>query len=323
MTLRMMRIAGLLLAWFLFTGGSHVSAAELLRWQWRPGAQWESELKQTIDQETTVGQRVVTLSGTQRIVMQYTVDEVASDGVAKVLLMVTRLQLNLDLGNLGKIEFDSDLDKEPAGLTTALAGPFRALVGAKITQRMAADGKVLEFELPDDVRQSIESNPLARQMFFQGIMSELAGKASLPLPEGQVEMGQEWKSEGKISTELGDTPVTTIYRYRGKAAKATGNLDIIDVRVELGAFPPEVVAQTPIKLVEQNGQGTVWFDNQLGRLSSAHFEQLQTIEIGKDDQQITQKLRKTTDVNIKLPTAEALPTEAPATTPPPAVPPTE
>jgi hypothetical protein len=136
-------------------------------------------------------------------------------------------------------------------------------------------------------------------------------------------MGQEWKSEGKIGTEFGETPVTTIYRYRGKAAKATGNLDIIDVRVELGAFPPELLAQTTMKLVEQNGQGTIWFDNRQGRMSSAHFEQQQTVEIGKDDQQITQKLRKTTDMTITQPTAEALPAETPATTSPPAAPPAE
>jgi hypothetical protein len=294
-----------------------VSAAEQLQWQWQPGTRWQVELKQSSDQQTTVGPRALTLSGSQRIVALWSVDQVTEDGTVHMGLVIQRLQLNLNLGELGKIEFDSELAKDPAGLTTVVAGPLRALVGAKITQRIASDAAVQEVVLPETARQSLEANPLARRLFFRGLLSDLKYHQSLRLPAGAIEPGFEWKSASQIVTELGQTPVTTHYRYRGTGANAAtvDPLHIIEVQVEVGTLPPELLAQVPIKLVDHKLQGTVWFNNELGRISVAHFEQTQTVETGADDQRIVQRLSKTTDVTISEPLEEPPPPDTPVTLP--------
>lgn len=291
---------------------SPVAAGELLRWKWQTGDQLQIELKQTSDQQTTLGAQELIVSGIQRLTMVWTVDEVTPAGDAKLILTVKRIQLDLNLGDLGQVVFDSDVQQEPTGLARTLAGPLRSVLGANIAQLVSAAGEITETVLPETTRQSLDAHPLARPLVHR-LLADVGRQSAFKLPAHELELDEEWQNAGELMTELGPVPMLTTYQYRGKTAKATGDLDLIDVRFRLGPDAAELTAKSPLKVIEQESSGTIWFDNQLGRLASAHFVQQQTIDVGMDEQRVVQKLKKVTDITIEpaVPPAPSAVTETP------------
>jgi hypothetical protein len=239
-------------------------------------------------------------------VAHWTVEDVTEEGDANLTVTVQSLQINLDLGELGKIEFDSSLDREPTGLTRAVVAPLRAIVGAKIMHLLAADGKSSETIVPEATRQAIDANPMARRM-FQGIFSEMTQHASFRLPAEEIEVGHEWQIAGKATTELGNVEMITQYRYRGKAANPQAALDVIDTTFQLVPATAESANPIRLKVTGQDSRGTIWFDSAEGRITTAHFEQQQSLELGADEQRVLQTLRKVTDVTVEPAPAPAVP----------------
>ena len=222
------------------------------------------------------------------------------------------VKMDIEIGG-NKISYDSTNPGASTG--NPLADFFKALVGSKFKITISPEMKVLKIEGKDDfLNRLVKANPqmesLLKQILGEEALKQMADPAFASLPPKAVKKGDTWKSDSKLDMgPIGVYDTTYTYTYEGK----DGKLDKIKVETILKYKAPEASAagQLPFKikaakLDSMNATGTIWFDNDKGRLDHSDMkltlEGKLTIEIGgmTSEVDLTQEQDtkvKTTDQN--------------------------
>jgi hypothetical protein len=200
------------------------------------------------------------------------------------------VKMDIEIGG-NKISYDSTNASASTG--NPLADFFKALVGSKFKLTISPDMKVLKIEGKDDfigrlVKANPQMEPLLKQILGDEALKQMADPAFAALPPHPVKKGDTWKKDSKLDMgPIGTYDTTYNYTYEGK----DGKLDKIKVDTVLKYKAPEAGAagQLPFKikaakLDSKNATGTIWFDNEKGRMDHSDMkltlEGKLTIEIG-------------------------------------------
>lgn len=219
----------------------------LLRYEFRLGEAIESRVEHRALTETTmngVTQSVETMTDSTRTWRVTAVDEA---GAATLEQFVDDVTMTSRSSDRGELRWASDGDAVPPpgyeGVRLSLGVPL-------VRMRVARDGRILE-------RRELRPCPTAAS----------GDLVVVPLPDGPVEVGQEWTIPQEIVVEVPGGPrkaVRTRLRYRLEAVRDGMATILIDTTVLTPVDDPRLEA----RLLERIWDGEIRFDIETGRIAS-------------------------------------------------------
>jgi hypothetical protein len=304
----MMQIAGISqsIVWFIATAVAlassiaSVQADEPLRWRFQPG----QTLSYSLVQEMTIsgggagGELRNTAS--QQFDITWEVQSVSDAGDALIWHRFDRIRSKMTLPT-GGLEYDSATPGPPTGMAAINAPLYRALIERPVEISVAADGRITEVKIPDEVRAALKKVPTSAVMgdFAMPETFRTQFLSGFPtLPEGPIEPGREWST--KSTTELpaaGSQTVETTYRYEGTREVDGKPVALIKLGRVL-SFAGEGPNRRAVK--EQIAEGEALFDR-AGRLHSTKLKHNVTIEANAGDRRAVQRIEQSIEVKQPAP----------------------
>lgn len=247
----------------------------LLRYKLDKGATLINQSKANNKTTQTIMGTNVDTTISQTTIDVRVIDEVTSEGVAKMKTKTERMQGTLKIAMLGDYEFDSkktDRDKSST-LGQALTPLYERLVGSELQMEVTPRGVVQSYtgyaQLVGDL---IKANPVTAQ--FAGGGSDNAAKLSaqgmwLVVPEKPVKVGEKWENPFELDLDQlgiikGKETVTLLSietRDGHSIAKLSTSSDVsFDLKVDMGT------AKVTGKVTTANSSGSVEFDITAGKL---------------------------------------------------------
>lgn len=251
--------------------GGHVHAQTLLRWKFEPGQTLLVSVEQKTTSKTSGAGKSTAFDIAMQMGMTWKIESV-EQGNAQITQTFDRLKMSMKSGKAEAIEYDSEANEPPRGAAANLAAGVAPLLGAKFTVSMTDRGSIREVTLPDETAEALDEvdSETAKQLFSVDSITKILRQSVVELPEAEVSKGKTWKTESQSKTPLGLLTQNRIYELMDtgdSVAKIT-----VDSRLKLGESAAKV------KLLDQEGSGTVSFDAQLGRLVKNEATQKLTTE---------------------------------------------
>lgn len=203
--------------------------------------------------------------------------EVQDDGSLKLQSENKLLSVSMDMGQLGKYEFDSKKTDNETGsvLGGSLTPLYETLSGAIIKYARTSRGQVLKVEgLKELLAEVLKDNPIASQ-FAAGASDKGAvanmNQLTIQFPEKTIKPGDRWEEPFEMElAQFGTLKGKANYTYEGadkvgnrKTAKFSSTTEIsIDLDItQRGAKITGTIAST-------EGSGTIQFDPEKGQIVS-------------------------------------------------------
>lgn len=257
-----------------------VDAQTSLAWKFTPGQKLSVELTQRAETESQFGGKPTRVTVDATLEQAWLVDEVATDGTAKITQEFRRIAIKLELPSAGSITYDSASTKKPSAEGKTLAESLGPLIGGKLHIKMAPTGEILEVTLADELAAQLEKLPADagwKSLFTRDGLSQMLRQSLLVFPKEPVAADATWQRQLDIAAPFGKVRQTSDYRYVGPESRDMRLLERIEVvgKVELSKGTGSA---TPPTIKQQSQTGQFWFDPQAGRLVESAANQRLQIE---------------------------------------------
>jgi hypothetical protein len=267
------------MAVLVLAAASPISAAsaEALRWKFTAGEQVGYTIEQKADVSINANGAEFSIPTQQTLDVTWTVKSVADDGAAAVALHVDRVRLSFTAPTGGgtplKFAYDSREGKDPEGLGAAQLKPLlKALAGADFTLTIAANGRISDVMVPENLSQAAASVP--RGVAFAGGslltadgLRQTIENSVLTLPAGEIENGGAWPR--KLERALpgaGALVFDLTHTLEGADTLCDRETRRIATTAQVTHQPPaEANEQVKLETVEGDASGTAQFDAAAGR----------------------------------------------------------
>lgn len=259
-------------------------AGELLAWEWAAGRTLRYRL--SADHEMTVRgapEQQMEAAQSQSLDWRYEVMSV-EDGWATVKATCEKTRVDLDMGFLGSIRWDSDDASDEGAAANPMIAPFVHLVGQSYTFVVDRAGSVREVQGTDAIvaflEERVRDNPMMKDVgealeasFGEQATRELLESFFGIVPGTEVEAGESWtRQTARFVPALGVLRYDSTFRI-GEAAEASGTACTpIEVEAKLGFSQDatEAEAENPeaLRMSLQGGsaEGAFCFDRAAGRI---------------------------------------------------------
>jgi hypothetical protein len=287
------RVTLALAVWLLTAVSS--SAQTSLRYQFKKGEKLQYLLalklftklsSKSIKNESTASQTIDT---------SWTVKDVDKDGKATITVKFERLRFTL--GDLrDKVVFDSKDGKEPEGkLAKFLTPMLKAQAALEFDMAVDPRGKVSDVKLSEkslEAAKGLADTPGAEALSTEEL--EKTMNQAIPLlPAEAVKPGATWNRVLTSKTPFGGMKIEQTLAYKGLNNRDGKMLAEITIKPNI-----TVAADAKVKLKEQEGKGTAFFDPESGRMVELTATQTMSLEISVGGQEVTQDIRQS--VSLKL-----------------------
>lgn len=300
------RLTVLLAQWGLLAGllfPASLVAETTLRYKFKAGDKLHYEMTQSMAMEMQLPQQPEPLNNVvnQKMYIELETLEVLADGSARQRQAITRIVLSVDVkgGPVAQsLKYDSDSKEEPTGpLAQTMIKALKPMIGAEWLQTMSPRGEVLEVEIPEKFANSLKSNPGAAMMGNLGSaegLKQLSSQAAMSFPEAPLKAEESWDQtiELKMPFGLMKTKKTTTY-----IGPQDNGLELLKLDTAM-EFEPGEKSPVVLKVIDNDAEGQVLFDNRLGRMQGSKLHQVTKMEITSAGQTINQTV--TTDVAFEL-----------------------
>jgi RNA polymerase sigma factor (sigma-70 family) len=253
-----------------------------LRYQFKEGDTFKYVVEHKTETHSSIPGYDRTGTSTRTYEVTWKVTRVDADGNARMTLTVDRLQYVEDDGFPGKVEFDSRKDRNPVGIPASvrvLSAVLKAQVGAQFTYTMSPRGEVSDFKVPKKLADAVKSTAGLHALYSaESFKQLLVCQGGVVLPRDPVDRETSWheKSEAPLAGGHAKMTVDTRAEYQGGA-------DRDGRKVEAIALKPDATVEGtgtglgPFTLKNQDGKGSMLFDNDKGRLVETEVNQ--TVEM--------------------------------------------
>ncbi|MBA60872.1 MAG: hypothetical protein CMJ76_00760 [Planctomycetaceae bacterium] len=234
--------------------------------------------KTTVD--TKFGENKSKADLTMAMDLHQSVIEVKSDGSAVVIQKLARIKMESTGGLAGvTLEFDSNDPKED-DQANALSQVLRPLIGAQFEVTYSDRGVVLDVKPPAALVKSRTTNwaVVYQQMFSGESFKSMLSQSSVVLPEKPVSRGTKWKTNFSSAPQAGGAAVTVSYVYDGTVEVDGKQLEKLDVTMVMKLLESKLPDAPRLNIKKQSSSGTMYFDNQTGKMSHSVVKQLMQIE---------------------------------------------
>lgn len=286
-------------------------AEVLLRYQFGENDEQILRTTTTLHQEQTVNDQKFETDFSTTDVSIRTLEKKDDEGRLHLQSENKRLHVKVDVGPLGKYEFDSASTERDKGsaLGSALTPLYERLSGAYLWTTISPRGEVTGTRgYAELVKDVIGDNPIAAQ--FAGGGTDEAAKAGaaqmfVAWPEKAIAPGETWESEfkldlPKIGEVLGKTKFTfdKIVEEEGvRIAEFTTKPELsIDIEIE------QAGAKIGGRLQTEKAKGRIRFDLDKGRLlsRSESYTIAGTLHVSAAGQELMIPMSQTQDVKVEL-----------------------
>ncbi len=265
------RIVGIALA--LTLGGTILNApargAEpVLRWKFTEGESMHYQMVQKTTTKVKGPNQDIRTTVSQTIDTTWNVLSVDREtGIGTLTQTIDQVRTKIEYP-FGQFEYDSKSEKAPEGpMAAGIVPTLKALVGSKFQYKMTPQGELSDVKVPESLVKTLkEAGPNASgvSMFSEEGLKNMIQESSLLLPR-DAEPGKPWTRQTKIpSPPIGTMMLDKTYTYTGPDAQG----DKITLDVKLG-LEPDPKSNLDIKVVNQDGKGTFYFDSKAGRVTSS------------------------------------------------------
>jgi hypothetical protein len=259
----------------LLLAASTASAQTTLRWQLKQGDRPTIETQQqTTSKVSYVGKETAT-----QIDLAMTLGwevTAAEDDTFTIKQSVRRLLVRIDSPAAGRIEYDSVKRIQPTGAARDIQLAVAPLLQAELKLTMNDRGEVLDVQPLGEAAEKLLAaggQQGGAAATASQTMQQLLRQPLVVLPEKEVNPGDAWTRETKLTTPLGPATQTTTYKYVGPA-EDDKDLARIETTGELKLAMP-AAAEKGVALKEHEQSGAILFSTAAGRLARA--EQTQTL----------------------------------------------
>lgn len=210
----------------------------------------ESTMKTTTE---VMGQKIP--SG-QKSAFTFSVVASAKDteGQQTVKIELKRIQMQQKAMQF-ELKFDSNDEKDEV---PAMAKPFRAMLGMKLTIKMDKDGKPVSVEGFDEFFENmIKEMPEATRPMLQGMKEQLGGNSFIKsfsqatdlMPKEPVAVGDAWKTETTAPVPMiGDVKMQTENKFLAIETIDNVQLAVIESISKMGSTEGKEVQMGPMKM---------------------------------------------------------------------------
>lgn len=294
----------------IWLGSIHASAAETtLRYKFKVGDEipYILTLKTTSEIKSPQLPMPITQEMTQTMHFKNCVDEVMSDGSARLRQTFTQIKLSSRSTAPGaqSFEYDSASDTEPTGpMAESVLKTIKPLLRSDIQQTMNPLGEITKVVLPQSMLDALKNNPaLAAQgnTLSEEGMKNLTSQAGISFPEKPLEVGDSWSQSSDLKLPFGKLTTTRTMQYAGRNEQG---LEKIIIQTKL-TMEPAPNAPVSMKITQGGGQGELLFDPLRGRVHTSQLKQTMEAEITVAGQTLQQK--NETTVNLKQDESTASP----------------
>jgi hypothetical protein len=274
-------------------------AGKTLRLKYKTGDVFQVEVVQEQKQKISMGAQTQDIPVNLTMGMTWNVDNVNADGIIDMTQSIDRVQMKMTIPMQGEVTFDSAADGEPEGLAGMLAQGIKPMIGAKFKQKMNDRGEVLEFTVPDDVKEKLGASPMVGQLLSEDTLKETFSKTAPVLPEQEVEKGFSWDStySAPENPMLGVMSVTSKYTYVGEEKRDNKTFDKFTVTTTIGLKAAEgAPGGGAVSLGDQSSSGEVYFDAEAGYFVESTIGQ--KMEIKMEAQNVTVEISTKTTSKV-------------------------
>jgi hypothetical protein len=288
------------LALGMVVGAGSLDAQTTLRFQFKEGDKLDYVLEQTMNMSTRVGDKDVKVTIKQSMDMAWEVLKVDKNGSGQVQMKFKHVKMDMD-GPMGKVHVDSSNPKElddPVGRTLSqVAG---TLAGLEVTFTMDGTGSIKDLKMPEKVKNSLKSMSGADALgdLFSDEGLKRMANGGIALPKDPVAKGQTWKENVDMKMPMGRIKGQIQFTYDGPEEKDGNKLEKITAKPEI-KIEPAPDAPFQMKVTAQEGKGTVYFDNEAGRIIEVTMIQNMEMTIDANNMNMKQDLKQNTSMKLK------------------------
>jgi hypothetical protein len=248
------------------------AAERTLRWKFKAGDSLGCVIDQQMVQTLKIANEDVKITISQLIDLRWDVKDVSSDGVASMTQTIDKIRMKVETPQGVAIDYDTSSGKDPEGQAAMLTPMFKALVKQPMTYNMSSSGVITDLQLPKEMIDGFKKVPGIERMggmFSEDGMKQMISQGALTLPAESIDVGKTWQNEAVVDQgPLGKMKSTTVYKYAGVEMHDGKEMDKIESTVTL-EYPDADKAEAKVELTEQEGKGTIYFDNSIGRVSDS------------------------------------------------------
>lgn len=258
--------------------GTRGEDGTLLRWKFRAGEKTEMVMTQEIRTKVKVKERTIETANTTIMDLAMTTVAVDPQGTATIEQKIERVRMKMEgIPGMG-IDYDSASGKKPEGLAASVAPILEALTGKPFMITMNPLGQAVEVKLPEGLKENAAKTPGGAQL--SGMFSEEGVKNMMQVatfPEKPLRAGDTWDRKTTMKNPvLGDMTIATTWRYLGAEKRDGRELEkiAVDIKMQFGEGK-----DAKVKIADQESQGTIYFDNQQGRIVQSGSNSKMTIQM--------------------------------------------
>ena len=259
--------------------------AATLRWKFKAGQTLHYQTDQTTLSQVQFNGKQIKATNNRTIDMTWKVETVAPDGTAEITMTYDRMRAKVDLPN-GAGEYDSKSEKAPnAFITSTVVPEAKLLVGSTFKFKMNPRGEISEVRVPESLVKSLtESSPQAGAagslLSEEGLKNQIR-ESSPALPAEELAVGKSWSRPTRMPpSPIGVVTIDKVYTYEGPGDGG----EKLTLKITRAYTPPER-PEYEFKVDEQDGKGTILFDNAAGRITSSSVtEKIKTTVTGQSPQ---------------------------------------
>lgn len=283
------------LALAMMAGTSEACAQTTLRFKFPEGGKFSYVLTQKMKVATNVMGKDIEFTLEQTVDMTWQVLLLKAGGVANVKLTFTGAKMTLD-GSMGKIEVDGKNPKEQADpMGKTMSQIVAAMADMDMTFTIDGTGDIKDIKIPDKVRNTFKSLPGGEalgDLFTDENLKKMA-HGGIVFPKEAVTMGKTWTQKTDLKLPLGQVKGDIEFTYEGAVDKEGKKLEKIQLKPNV-AIEPSPEAQLQMKFKSQHGKGTIYFDNDAGRIAELSSSQTMEITVVANNMPLLQKIEQTT-----------------------------
>ncbi len=253
------------------TGQESATTPVQLRWKFTPDEIFVLSIVQDMSMNIRIGEQDVKTRASNKTWMDWRTTAVDAKGTATIESKVTRMLMEITNPVIGQFTIDTDKPAAETGQAAMIDKMIRPMVGITITNKMAPDGKVTDVEIPEEALAGLGAMMSADQM------SQMIQNISPTLPAEGLTIGQSWEAVADVNMPFGVMTTHSEYTYRGTEMVQQRPLHRIDVNTRIKIVAAE--GQPRLEIGEQSSGGTMWFDQENGRLTRSDVQQEFTIEV--------------------------------------------
>ena len=278
-------------------------AQKPLRWQFKSGEKLALLVKQKSTTQTSVNNRTLTMQTELEMDVAWSVDAVNDQQTAQMTQAFTRVAVKLQMpGVPDVITYDSAKTKSPSGVAKSFAARIRPLIGAKFHLSMTSRGEITEVRLSKEASKTladVRDGSRLKSLFSKEKIADILRQSTMQLPATPLAAKAMWATTREQTSTLGKIRLTSDYVYQGSEQRGPASLERIDVSTKVALLPPDKPSLRQTKLKQHAQTGTIYFDNQAGRMVSSFTKQETVTERMYREQRLTTKDTSETRLTVK------------------------